>query len=253
MTAPSSSHVAPWSELSTQSRQAIARSVLGELPDALLRRVLGRAHERTYAVGMVAMNYGNGVVGPPLGLVLAGRIRLSLLSSNGRELALQYAGPGSLLGVASLVYADGAPCRPLVPDARSLEPATRAEVTHPVRMLVLSPDIVRETARHEPALSWTLAKAITQQAVSSSELVAANVFTPIRSRVARHLLKLATREGSDHVLDVSQQEIADAIGSVREVVARTLSALVAEGTLARRGKRLVVLDPRRLHQLAEAS
>jgi CRP-like cAMP-binding protein len=227
--------------------------MLADLPSALLHRLLRSSRERAYPVGPVATTYGNGVIGPPLGLVVSGRIRLSLSAPNGREIALQYAERGALLGVASLVFADGATCRPPVLDGHSFVPANRAEVTHPARMLVLSPDHVREIARQEPALTWILAKAIAMQAVSNSELVAANVFTPIRSRVARHLLKLAVREGTELVLDVSQQEIADAIGSVREVVARTMGEFIAEGTLARRVKQLVVVDARRLQQLAQAS
>ena len=249
--ASSSARVLTGPQPSASTRHAIAASTLGALPQPLLRRVLRSARERTFPVGAIRGTYANGVEGPPLGLIVAGRIRYSLLSPNGRRLAFDYAGAGSLVGVAALAYADDAPHRPPAFDRNSFVPMTIVEVTRPVRMLELSSRDVLESAQHEPAFAWALAKQIARQAATSQALVTTNVFTPIRSRVARHLLNLAVREGREHVVTVSQQEIADTIGSVREVVARTVGGFIAEGTLAREGKRLVVLDAPRLSQLAQ--
>jgi CRP-like cAMP-binding protein len=80
------------------------------------------------------------------------------------------------------------------------------------------------------------------------ELIATNVFSPIRTRVARHLLMLATKQGREMVLRVSHQEIADAIGSVREVVSRALCRFQDEGLVERRGRLLVLRDPRALYE-----
>ena len=46
---------------------------------------------------------------------------------------------------------------------------------------------------------------------------------------------------------VSQQELADAVGSVREVVARALRDLRAAGIVATAADRVVILDPARLY------
>jgi CRP/FNR family cyclic AMP-dependent transcriptional regulator len=72
----------------------------------------------------------------------------------------------------------------------------------------------------------------------------------VRQRVAAHLLDLA----SDHqppdgrlVALVSQQELADAVGSVREVVARVLRDLRVAGIVATAPDSVAILDPARLH------
>jgi CRP/FNR family transcriptional regulator, cyclic AMP receptor protein len=70
--------------------------------------------------------------------------------------------------------------------------------------------------------------------------------------VARHLLDLAAQHqrGPDLVAHVSQQELADAVGTVREVVVRTLRELRQEGLLETGRAGIRILAPERL--LAEA-
>jgi CRP/FNR family transcriptional regulator len=73
----------------------------------------------------------------------------------------------------------------------------------------------------------------------------------VTQRVASHLLDLATmpqRPEAPLVSEVSQQELADAVGSVREVVARALRDLRAAGTVATSTDRIEILDPVRLHE-----
>jgi CRP/FNR family transcriptional regulator len=50
------------------------------------------------------------------------------------------------------------------------------------------------------------------------------------------------------VADVSQQELADAVGSVREVVARALRDLRAAGIVGTSTDSVEILDPVQLHE-----
>lgn len=70
----------------------------------------------------------------------------------------------------------------------------------------------------------------------------------MRQRVARHLLDLATatQTGRDLTVTISQQELADAVGSVREVVVRVLRELREQGQIETRRNGIVLLDPQRL-------
>ena len=70
----------------------------------------------------------------------------------------------------------------------------------------------------------------------------------VRQRVARHLLDLAVREDGVLVVRATQQDLADAIGSVREVVSRAVMGFREQGLLARSSEGLVVLDPAGLHR-----
>ena len=72
----------------------------------------------------------------------------------------------------------------------------------------------------------------------------------MRRRVTAHLLDLAfdrQRPRGRLVAHVSQQELADATGSVREVVAWVLRDLRAAGIVATAADSVVILDPARLY------
>jgi CRP/FNR family transcriptional regulator len=74
----------------------------------------------------------------------------------------------------------------------------------------------------------------------------------MRQRVARHLLDLAAQrepgrdDGTEIVVAVSQRELADAAGTVREVVVRVLRDLRQEGAIRTERDRIVILEPARL-------
>lgn len=80
----------------------------------------------------------------------------------------------------------------------------------------------------------------------------------MRQRVARHLLDLASasvrpatpgqRGGQELAARVSQQELADAVGTVREVVVRVLRELRQHGVVRTERDRIVLLEPARLIQ-----
>jgi CRP/FNR family transcriptional regulator, cyclic AMP receptor protein len=68
----------------------------------------------------------------------------------------------------------------------------------------------------------------------------------VRQRVAAHLLDLASaqqRPQARLVARVSQQELADAVGSVREVVARALRDFRLAGLMATAPDSVVILEP----------
>jgi Crp-like helix-turn-helix protein len=72
----------------------------------------------------------------------------------------------------------------------------------------------------------------------------------VRQRVAAHLLDLASaqqRPRGQLVARVSQQELADAVGSVREVVARVLRDFRVDRLVATSPESIQVLDPGGLH------
>jgi CRP/FNR family transcriptional regulator len=93
---------------------------------------------------------------------------------------------------------------------------------------------------------------LTERATALTAEIGGSAFSTVRQRVARHLLDLATQrqQGAELTAQVSQQELADAVGTVREVVVRTLRELRHEGVLETRRGGIGVLAPQRL--LAEA-
>jgi CRP/FNR family transcriptional regulator, cyclic AMP receptor protein len=82
------------------------------------------------------------------------------------------------------------------------------------------------------------------------EQTAVNAFGSVRQRVAAHLLDLASAQQHPRgrlAARVSHQELADTVGSVREVVARTLREFRVAGIVATAADSVVILDPVRLY------
>ncbi len=73
-----------------------------------------------------------------------------------------------------------------------------------------------------------------------------NTFASVRQRVARHIIELASLGGD--VAPMSAQELADTVGSVREVVGRSLRELENEGLIETVDDGVRVVDRARLRE-----
>ncbi len=98
-------------------------------------------------------------------------------------------------------------------------------------------------------MGWLLAQEVTRRLYDALEMLAGNTFGSLRQRVARHLLDLAAsrQQGRGLVVKVTQQEVADAVGSVRPVVARIIRDLRGEGIITTSSDGIVILKPAELH------
>ena len=72
-------------------------------------------------------------------------------------------------------------------------------------------------------------------------------FRPVRARVAYHLLQLSSGQTN---AAIHQADLAAAVGSVREVVARALGELRANGLVSMDPSGVTVVDPTRLQRVA---
>src|SRR3954470_8414736 len=108
---------------------------------------------------------------------------------------------------------------------------------------------VKRAARNDASLAWALAEEAVHRLYDVLEELAGNTFASVRQRVARHLLDLATSrlEASGTLTAVvNQQDLANSVGSVREVVARVLAELRAEHLVRTSPRRVEILDPVRM-------
>lgn len=175
---------------------------------------------------------------PLLAVVVEGLARVYTMSPEGRQATIRYVTESDVLGLpvalTPSVFADGG----LTLAVQALTPCC---------LLRLSLPRFRAVAERDPRNMWGLLVELAHSLVEGSHMLADNVFLPVRCRVASHMLDLATREDSVLVVHASQQDIADAIGSVREVVSRAILRLRDEGLIHRAGAVYVIDDPARLH------
>lgn len=172
---------------------------------------------------------------PRFVLILSGLARIVTSSPEGRKATIRYARASDCVGVVSVVT-----------DWQEV----LAETVTPAEVLFLNVDRMRHLARTEPEVGWQLAQIVGKVATEVIEMMSSTVFGSVRQRLARHLLDLSVRRGQDLVVVQDQQEMANAIGSVREVVGRTIRELRERGLVSRTDAGLKLDDPHELHALS---
>jgi CRP/FNR family cyclic AMP-dependent transcriptional regulator len=179
--------------------------------------------------------YRAGEMARPIAL-LSGTVRVFMFTTGGRQVTLRFAGPGELIGlVAYLTGSD----------------TSEAHAVTNVTAATLSVEHIHEIGRREPEILWALARDAATSALDALKRVADATTEPLTVRVAQHLLDLATAgpDGSI-VAPVSHQVLAEATGTAREVVTRTLRGFRTQGLVETRKGRIVITDPARLTRVA---
>jgi CRP-like cAMP-binding protein len=239
----------PLHRLSPDARAAWNATFLAALPSDVARQLLERAIETRLAAGETFYRGAHHADTSLIAIVIDGLLRLYLNAPDGRAVTVRYAGHGEFIGARGLALSGVAGPAPASGNRRAMlgGTAVNGEVLQACRILSLPMSTLRHLARTNATLASLLAAEVARQAMLDQELLAANVFHPIRARVAHHLLNLAVRDDNELVVTASHQDIADAIGSVREVVSRTMCGFQGDGLVQRRGRRVVLTDAARLH------
>jgi CRP/FNR family transcriptional regulator len=165
-----------------------------------------------------------------MGVLVSGLIRVYLTSAEGRQVTVRYAREGDVVGTAVTV---GGPI------------AVSAQAITDTALLIVNVDTVRALGRTDARFAWAVAEEVARRLDDVLQVFAGTAFGSSRQRLARHLLDLAAEQPRADALvaPVSQQDLADAVGSVREVVTRVLRAMRDEGLVDTTRHGIVLLDP----------
>jgi CRP/FNR family transcriptional regulator, cyclic AMP receptor protein len=170
-------------------------------------------------------------------VVVDGLIRTYLRSANGRQLTVRYSRNGALLGVPSLFSA--------------VAPGIAVQALTDSRVLMLRPATVRQLARTDIVLANVLLDELGERANAYMEALAATTLSSVRQNLVRHLLDVAAESGGGLplVAQLTHQELAGHVGTVREVVGRILRELREQGLVSTGRDEITLLDPVQLHAL----
>jgi len=171
---------------------------------------------------------------------VSGLIRVFVTARDGRTMTVRYCRAGALIGVVSLFASPF-----------SL-PATIQALTD-AELLAFRPSVVQRAAERDARVARALLDELSERVLSFIAEIPGSAFATVRQRVARHLLDLASESqtGPELVAAVGQQDLADAVGTVREVVVRALRELRQAGRLETRRHEIVLLDPEGLLEDAD--
>jgi CRP/FNR family transcriptional regulator, cyclic AMP receptor protein len=110
----------------------------------------------------------------------------------------------------------------------------------------------RKIARRYPDLSWALVADLARRTRYLLGVVQDLAMRTVRGRLAHLLLEEARTAPGDVVPRLlTQEEMAARLGTVRDVVGRTLRNMAADGIITFDRHRIVILDPERLEAEAE--
>ncbi|HEX8963590.1 MAG TPA: Crp/Fnr family transcriptional regulator [Rhodocyclaceae bacterium] len=210
-------------------RLAALYPVLDALPNELRARALEQGQVAAVPAGAVLFDEHQPCQGFPF--ILSGGIRVSKLAANGRELPLYRVLPGESCIITSsclLGHADY--------NARG--------VTESPTELVLLPRDVFDELLAQPAFRDFVFRLFSERMADLMQLIEEVAFRKLDQRLAGLLL------GKGKVLHATHQQLADELGSVREIVSRLLKGFAEQGLVRLGREQIEILDPAGLRQMA---
>ena len=222
----------PAGRVSPAAFDAYGASFLGSVIPSVGEQLLDEAHEQHLLADETLV--GDGSV---MAVIVTGLLRLYAASPSGRQVTIHYLSAGDLLGVPSAMS-----------PARVAALGLHLRAVMPTHLLHVSPERFRALVAKDPEVAVVVCDKIVDDLLVGQRLLVENVFMHVRQRVARHLLDLAVREDGALIVRATQQDLADAIGSVREVVSRAVMYFREQGLLRRVPDGLIVCDPAGLHR-----
>ncbi|TDE40151.1 Crp/Fnr family transcriptional regulator [Antarcticimicrobium sediminis] len=205
--------------------------------DDLKRMLAAQAVPVELAAGDVL--FEQGTPGDSLYAILQGQMEFSILSANGRKLALDLMGPGAVFGEITLF--DPGP-----------HTATVTALT-PARLLRVRHADVLDKIHHPPDLADDMIRLAGQRMRWMGRQLNEQVFLPLATRLARRLLHLGEVTGGAQsgAVGMSQAELAEFVGATREAVSKTLSNWREAGIIQTGRGGVTIHDPCALRALAD--
>lgn len=177
-------------------------------------------------------------------VVLRGRVNLVRMGDGGRDLILFTLGPGDVLGESCAFDRSGL--------------STSAVAATPVELLRIPADAVAAHVRRDPETMVRLVRLLSDKLRDIENVASSLALHDVEERLRRTLVRLCRRQGrrspaaSGWILAPvpTQSELARMVGSCRETVSRTLSAMARNGLVSSSGRRMI-LDDSLVHGKAE--
>lgn len=169
-----------------------------------------------------------------------GRVKIYRVSADGRELTFRHLHSGDLFGEECMAPRE---CRRAY--AQSLEPT----VLH-----CMSATDFRELLSQEVEFTLAVTMHSCQRAREVESIFSETVFRPVRGRIAAGLLRLYQQNSpEEQAIRITHQEVANLVGSTRETTTSVLHSFREAGVLEMANRRVTVLNPDALRQLAYQS
>ncbi|KHO24731.1 cAMP-activated global transcriptional regulator CRP [Mycolicibacterium setense] len=211
----------------------------GVSPDAVAALVQ-QLEPVTFRRGEVV--FAEGEPGDTLYIIIAGKVKIGRKSVDGRDSLITLMGPSDMFG--ELAIFDPGP-----------RTSTVTALTE-VKTVVMSRSVLRSWIADRPEIAEQLLRVLARRLRRTNDNLSDLIFTDVPGRVAKQLLYLAQRFGSrdgtalrvDH--ELTQEEIAQLVGSSRETVNKALSDFAQRGWIRVQGRSILIDNAERLAKRA---
>jgi CRP-like cAMP-binding protein len=218
-------------------------ALLADLSQPELRLLAARAVRKLFSAGELLFSEGEPCGG--LHIIANGKVRIFKTSVSGREQVLAVNAPGET--VAELPVFDGGPF-----------PAS-AMATEDTEIVFISRRDFNTFCIEHPEVALKVLAVVGSRLRRLVGIIEELSFTTIRQRLISVLVKIAQTEGRktdrgiEFQLPATHQELANQLGTVRELISRNLMRLQAEGLIDVDARQIVVKNMKGLSALLEAT
>ncbi|MCH7618313.1 MAG: Crp/Fnr family transcriptional regulator [Candidatus Marinimicrobia bacterium] len=206
--------------------------LFGELDDEELVEIWNHVQTRSYKKGNIILFEED--PGDSLFIIKEGKVKITRLSEEGREVILSILGEGEFFGEMSIL--DG--------ESRSANVIALADS----EVFVLKREEFINILTSNPQIAITLLEELAARIRKSDQQIEYLSLADAENRVAMTLLRLAEESGTFKMGQVTieelpmQQDMANMSGTSRETISRMLSEFTEKEYIDRKGKKLIILD-----------
>lgn len=211
-------------------------TVFSKLKPDELELVCKSSYEKHYKKGGIIF-FENDVHGG-LYLLISGRVKLTMLSPNGKEKVLNILQEGDIMGEISFFDLDPHPIT--------------AEAIEDTRLLIIPREKLEEIITEKPSLALKIIESLAKKTRLLTSQVRELVFHDAAGRMAslirRFLDDFGLKVSSGKMIDIilTHKEIANLIGSSRVTVTKIINNFIDQGIIKMYKRKIVVLDEEKL-------
>ncbi|MBI2252946.1 MAG: Crp/Fnr family transcriptional regulator [Armatimonadetes bacterium] len=176
--------------------------------------------------------------------IKSGLVKISKLSPDGKEIILVILSQGEIFGEMTIMGEE----------FRDVE----AKAMEDTLLCVSKKDDFLNILRKNPKFSFSITKLISFRLKQIEAKLENLLFKDVPTRLAETLIQLsqqygiATARGAKFKARFTHQDLANLIGSTRETVSSFLAAWKKDGIIDMEGRKIVLLNLDKLHQLAKS-
>jgi len=203
-------------------------STFSDVPEPALSALAECATKKSFGKNCLIINEGD--TAGPLFIILTGKVRVFLDSESGKSVTLSIQRSGSYFGELSLL---------------DDQPRSASIVTLEPTLCAIIPQSAFVAWLRDEEASLGVMRGLTRRIRSLTDNVRGLALCDVYTRLSKTLHELAVVQNDELVIieKISHQELANQIGSSREMVSKIMKDLTTGGYLSINGKIIHILKP----------